>query len=102
MARASYPLAAKLGLASVFWLTYFRPELAATGLPQAPASALLPILVNCFEACTHLPERMVIGADAQSIFDVEDTRNRCQRALSDLPLADFLTTTTETAPPGPA
>lgn len=101
MARASYPLAAKLGLASVFWLMYFRPELAATGLPQAPASALLPILVNCFEACTHLPERMVIGADAQSIFDTEDTRNRCQRALSDLQLADYLTTTHRNRAPRP-
>ena len=92
LAHASYPLAAKLGLASVFWLKYFQPELAVTGLPRAPASALLPILVNCFEACTHLPERLEIGADAQSIFDVEDTRNRCQIALSDLPLADYLAT----------
>jgi hypothetical protein len=93
LAQANYPLVAKLGLASVFWLKYFQPELLVTGLPQAPTSALLPILVNCFEACTHLSERMVIGADAQSIFDVEDARNRCQRGLSQLPLADYLATT---------
>jgi TIR domain len=89
--RGSFSFAAKLGLATVFWQSFFRPELAASGLPQAPVPLLLPILLNCFEACTHLPERATVGADAQSIFDVEDTRNRCQQALSGLPLADYLT-----------
>jgi hypothetical protein len=93
LARASFVFAAKLGLAAAFWRAFFRTEMMASGLPQVPTSALLPILLNCFEACTHLPERTVIGADAQSIFDVEDTRNRCQDALSDLPVADYLTTT---------
>lgn len=91
--RGSFPFVAKLGLATVFWQAFFRPELAASGLPQAPMPQFLPILLNCFEACTHLPERTIVGADAQSIFDVEDTRNRCQQAFSGLPLADYLTTT---------
>ena len=93
LARASFVFAAKLGLATVFWRAFLQTEMVASGLPQAPTSALLPILLNCFEACTHLPERTVIGADAQSIFDVEDIRNRCQHALSDLPVADYLNTT---------
>jgi hypothetical protein len=91
--RGSFSFVAKLGLAAMFWQAFFRPELAASGLPQAPVPLLLPILLNCFEACTHLPERAIVGADAQAIFDVEDTRNRCQQALSGLPLADYLTTT---------
>jgi hypothetical protein len=91
--RGDFSFVAKLGLATVFWQEFYRLELATSGLPQAPVQQLLPILLNCFEACTHLPERAMIGADAQSIFDVEDTRNRCQRALSCLPVADYLTTT---------
>ena len=103
LARANFVLATKLGLATAFWQAFFRPEMMASGLPQVPTSALLPILLNCFEACTHLPERTVIGADAQSIFDVEEVRDRCQRALSDLPIADYLNTTPRnrvTAGPG--
>ena len=73
LARANFVLATKLGLATAFWRAFFRPEMMASGLPQVPTSALLPILLNCFEACTHLPERTVIGADAQSIFDVEES-----------------------------
>jgi len=94
--RGSFLFVAKLGLAAVFWQAFFRPELAASGLPQAPAPLLLPILLNCFEACTHLPERAVAGTDAQSVFDVEDTRNRCQQALRGLPVADYLTTAPRT------
>jgi hypothetical protein len=93
MARARFAFTAKLGLATLFWQAFFRPELTASGLPQAPAAVLLPILLNCFEACAHLPERTPIGADAQSVFDVEDTRNRCQWALCGLPIADYVTTT---------
>ena len=93
LALRHYSFAAKLGLATVLWHAFFRPELANSGLSQVPAPALLPILLNGFEACTHLPERMMVGTDAQSIFDVEDTRNRCQRALTNLPLREYLTTT---------
>ena len=93
LALGHYAFAAKLGLGTVLWDAFFRPELASSGLSQVPAPALLPILLNCFEACTHLPERTVVGADAQRVFDVEDTRNRCQQALASLPVADYLTTT---------
>lgn len=93
LALGHYSFAAKLGLSAVLWHTFFRPELASSGLPQVPASALLPISLNCFEACTHLPERMIVGTDAQAAFDVEDTRNRCQQILANLPVGDYLTTT---------
>ena len=43
----------------------------------------------------------MIGADAQSVLDVEDTRNRCQQALSDLPVADYRRSFTRTRPARP-
>jgi TIR domain len=93
LALGHYLFAAKLGLGTVLWHAFFRPELASSGLSQVPEPALLAILLNCFEACTHLPERMVIGADEQSVFDAEDTRNRCQQVLASLPAAGYLTST---------
>src|SRR6185437_11164080 len=59
--RGSFSFVVKLGLATLFWQAFFRPELAASGLRQAPVPLLLPILLNCFEACTHLPERATVG-----------------------------------------
>jgi hypothetical protein len=93
LALRRYQFVAKVGLGTVFWHDFFRPDLATTGLPQVPQHELLAILLNCFEACTHLPERTVIGHDAQSIFDAEDTRNRCQDALTRLPIAEYLNVT---------
>lgn len=93
MARASYSFTAKLGLAVVFWHTMFRPELAISGLPQVTSSALLPIALDCFEACTHLPERAIVAADTQEIFDVQDVRNRCQQVLAGLPVREYLAAT---------
>lgn len=87
-----YLFVAKAGLTSIFWNAFYRPELARSGLLPAPESAWLALLLNCFEACTHLPERTVIGRDNQTTFDAEDTRIRCQQALQNLPFAEYLKT----------
>lgn len=91
--RGNLSLVAKIGLATVLWHEYYRSALAVSGLLRTPEPALLSILLNCFEACTHLAEREVVGGSEQRIFDVEDTRKRCQQALGGLPVADYLNTT---------
>ena len=93
LARREYDTVAKLGLGTLFWDAFYRPELATCGLPPVSREALLAIALNCFEACTHLPERAVIGTDAQAVYDAQDTRQRCQHVLAGLPLTDYVITT---------
>ena len=94
LARGEHTFSAKIGLATLLWNGFFLlndPELATLWLGPTPSAAELVLLVNCFEACTHLPERMVLGQGSHTIFDVEVTRNWCQEGLSRLPLSEYLT-----------
>ena len=61
------------------------------GLVEASPENRTLLLLNCFEACTHLPERMILGQDSNAIFDVEATRTWAQECLSQLPQRDYLT-----------
>jgi TIR domain len=98
LAGARYSFTAKLGLAAVAWHAIYRPELAASGLPRPSPAELLPIALDCFEACTHLPERTIIAAGPESIFDAQDARSYCQQALSGLPVRDYLASTPRAVP----
>jgi hypothetical protein len=93
--RADYSFAARAGLAALLWNEVFlanEPSLAKTGLAPVGSAGELQLLINCFEACTHLPERSVLAQDSQTVCDVEMIRNRCQGRLSELPVAQYLTT----------
>jgi TIR domain len=94
LARGNHPFAAKAGLAAVLWNGFFLPndpQLADLGLGPASPTAELALLLSSFEACTHLPERMILGRDSNAAYDVETTRNWCQQGMSRLPLAEYLT-----------
>jgi hypothetical protein len=94
LARGNRTLAAKAGLAALLWNGFFLPndpQLADLGLGPASPTAELALLLSSFEACTHLPERMILGRDSNSVYDVETTRNWCQEGMSRLPLAEYLT-----------
>jgi hypothetical protein len=94
LGRADYPFAARVGLATLLWTGFFlpdNPQLTRLGLGPTPPPAELTLLLNCFEACTHLPERTILGQDRHTIFDAETTRNWCQAGLSRLPLDEHLT-----------
>lgn len=92
--RGDHTVPARIGLATLLWNRFFLandPGLATLGLGPTPSDTELALLLNCFEACTHLPERMILGQDSHATFDVESTRNWCQEGLSSLPLAEYLT-----------
>jgi hypothetical protein len=94
LSRRQYELVARVGLGVLLWNgVYLRgdPVLGGLGLGPTPPAAELALLVNCFEACTHLPERTILGRDSSAIFDVEMTRKWCQGGLDRLPLTDYLT-----------
>jgi len=94
LSRRQDELVARVGLGVLLWNgVYLRsdPVLGGLGLGPTPPAAELALLVNCFEACTHLPERTILGRDSSAIFDVEMTRKWCQGGLARLPLTDYLT-----------
>lgn len=93
--RGNYSLAAKLGLATMIFNGFCMPKaitlrMSAIRLADAPQDSEVVLLLNCFEACTHLPERTVLGQDRNTIYDVEATRNWTQQRLTELPQPDYL------------
>jgi hypothetical protein len=51
------------------------------------------LLLDGFEAATHLQQRQIVGEDGEASFDAETVRNMCQELLAELPLDEFLTNT---------
>ncbi len=90
----SYGFVAKVALATRIWntvLVLLDRSVTAYGLRPTSSADVLPILLNGFEACTHLPERQILGRNVRHMIDVENLRNWCQAGLSHLPLDDYLT-----------
>jgi hypothetical protein len=106
--RSDYRFVARIGLGTLVWNGFYLqhdPAIGGYGLGPTPPDAELPLLLDCFEACTHLPEREVLSSDSRTIFDVESVRNWCQGGLSRLPLDEHLTAVarpTRSTDPAPA
>ncbi|MGV9213595.1 toll/interleukin-1 receptor domain-containing protein [Micromonospora sp. RB23] len=96
LAHGEYLLVARVALATCLWHTFFVPRdsrLGNLGLPSATRPELLPLLVDGFEAATHLQQRQIVGEDGEASFDAEAVRSMCQELLAELPLSEFLTNT---------
>ena len=96
LSRRSYAFVAKVGLATMIWNGLQMPKstmlpVSGLGLGSVPPENAILLVLNCFEACTHLPERMILGQDSNAIFDVEATRTWAQERLRQLPQRDYLT-----------
>ncbi|WP_406081260.1 toll/interleukin-1 receptor domain-containing protein [Micromonospora sp. NBC_00858] len=96
LAHREHGFVARVALATCLWNTFFLPQdpmLRNLGLLETGHSELLPLLVDGFEATTHLHQRLVVGEHGDSNFDAEAVRNMCQQLLAELPLDEFLTRT---------
>lgn len=105
LGRGGYLFVAKVGLGTLVWNGFYLqqdPSIGDYGLGPTPPAAELPLLLDCFEACTHLPEREVLGSDGHMIFDVETARNWCQAGLSRLSLDEHLIAARPKRPTGAA
>jgi hypothetical protein len=92
LGRRNYIFVAVVGLGTCLWNDYFLPRYPvmaqASRLGPTRPHELLPLMVNCFEATTHLPAGSVVVRDGDGIFDAESVRHRAQAALSRLPLGE--------------
>ncbi|UOZ11346.1 toll/interleukin-1 receptor domain-containing protein [Amycolatopsis sp. WQ 127309] len=87
--------AVKAGLATALWNEFFLQDAAAraSGLGDSPEGLETGILIDCVEACAHLPGHEVVGGDSVAVFDVADVRLRVQLRLQERDAQDYLNTT---------
>jgi hypothetical protein len=92
MRQREFPPVVKIALAAFLWNNVQAPFQGQSELGPTAADIALPLMLDGFEASTHLSERVVIGQDRHQLFDVETARNLLRRALSRLPLEEHLIT----------
>ncbi|MEV4516793.1 toll/interleukin-1 receptor domain-containing protein [Dactylosporangium sp. NPDC049525] len=90
---ADYTFAATAALGTIRWNLHhvdLDHSVTSYGLGLTPSRFAATLVLNGFEACTHLPERTELGRSTEKLFDVETTRDMCQGLLQRLPLPQLL------------
>lgn len=85
-----FELVAKVALATFLWNNVQAPYARDDTPGPTSRETAVSLMLDGFEAATHLSERFVLGRDRFQLFDVEAARNLFRRALSRLPLDEYL------------